>query len=102
VLRDQYVAAFNHGVRSGDWSPLLALVHDDATLEFVGIPVGPFAGRAAIRAAYEAQPPTDELILLDEDRYAWSREPQRPAGELHLVERDDKVAAIRVLYEQFS
>jgi hypothetical protein len=102
VLRDTYVAAFNHGVRSGDWSELLALVHDDATLEFVGVPVGPFAGRAAIEAAYAAQPPTDELVMLDEVTYAWSRAPQRPAGELHLVERDGKVSAIRVLYEQFS
>ena len=48
---DGYVAAFNAGVRTGDWRAMLALVHEDATLEFFGIPVGPFHGRAAIRDA---------------------------------------------------
>jgi len=102
VLRDDYVAGFNAGVRTGDWAGMLELVHDDADLEFVGIPVGPLHGRDAIGEAYRAQPPDDELVLLDGLQYAWSREPQRPAGELHLEERDGKVARIRVLYEQFS
>jgi hypothetical protein len=34
--------------------------------------------------------------------YAWSRHPARPAGELHLVEQDDAIKRIRVLYEQSS
>jgi hypothetical protein len=101
VLRDAYVARFNDGVRSGEWSPMLELLTDDATLEFVGIPVGPFHGRDAIGEAYRTQPPDDELVLLDGARYAWAREPERPAGELHLDERDGKIAGIRVLYEQF-
>jgi SnoaL-like domain len=102
VLRDEYVGRFNEGVRSGDWSRLLELLADDAELEFVGIPVGPFHGRDEIAEAYRAQPPDDELVLLDDRRYAWAREPERPAGELHLEERDGRIGTIRVLYEQFT
>jgi hypothetical protein len=105
-LLDREVAAFNEGVRTGDWTPLVELFTDDAALEFVGIPVGPFRGRAAIAEAYRTQPPDDEIVVL-EDRgdsvvYAWSRDPQRPAGELHLEERDGAIARLRVLYETRS
>jgi steroid delta-isomerase len=75
----------------------------DAELEFVGIPVGPFRGRDAIAEAYRSQPPNDEILLLDGGpRYAWRREPARPAGELHFEERDGSISRLRVLYEQFS
>lgn len=99
MLRDDYIARFNEGVRTGDWSPMLELLTDDASLEFVGISVGPFHGRDAIGEAYRTQPPDDELVLLDGVRYAWAREPRRHAGEVHLAERDGKIAGIRVLYE---
>jgi steroid delta-isomerase len=102
VLRHEYVRRFNDGVRTGEWSQMLELLADEASLEFVGIPVGPFRGRDAIGEAYRTQPPDDELVLLDDVRYAWAREPERPAGELHLEERDGKIAGIRVLYEQFG
>jgi hypothetical protein len=101
-VRSEYIARFNEGVRTGDWSRFLELLDEDATLEFVGIPVGPFEGRDAIGEAYRTQPPDDEIVLLDGDRYAWSKEPGRPAGELQLEERDGRIARIRVLYEQFS
>src|SRR5437868_4220627 len=77
-VRNEYVARFNEGVRTGDWSRLLELVTDDCELEFVGIPVGPFHGRDAIAAAYREQPPDDEIVLLDGGpRYAWAGEPAR-------------------------
>lgn len=106
-LLGDYVERFNAGVRSGNWEPLLELLAPDAELEFVGIAVGPFVGLEAIGEAYLAQPPDDELVLvdrLDEGSavYAWSRDPARPAGELHLEEQDDAIKRIRVLYEQFS
>src|SRR5262249_6650520 len=106
-LLSGYLERFNAGVRSGDWSSMLELVAPDAELEFVGIPVGPFAGRAAIGDAYRMQPPDDELVLLEQRGelgavYAWAKEPERPAGELHLEERDGAIVRIRVLYEQFS
>jgi steroid Delta-isomerase len=106
-LLGDYVEHFNAGVRTGDWEPMLELLAPDAELEFSGIPVGPFAGREAIGEAYRVQPPDDELLLLDrlDERsavYAWAKEPTRPAGEVHIEERDGAIVRIRVLYEQFS
>ena len=101
-MRSDYVERFNKGVRTGDWSAMLELLSGDVELEFVGIPIGPFRGRAAVATAYRTQPPDDELVLLDGNRYAWAREPGRAAGELHLEERDGRITHIRVLYEQFS
>ena len=106
-LLDDYVERFNAGVRGGDWGPMLALLAPGAELEFTGIPVGPFSGREAIGEAYRAQPPDDELVLLhriDELSavYAWAKEPARPAGEVHLEERDGAIVRIHILYEQFS
>ena len=101
TLLDDHVARFNEGVRTGEWSRMLELLTDDASLEFVGIPVGPFHGRDAIGAAYTAQPPDDEIVLLDGGpAYAWSRKPTEPAGELHLEEHDGRITAIRVVYER--
>jgi steroid delta-isomerase len=102
-----YIERFNTGARSGDWEQMLELLAPDAELAFVGIPVGPFTGREAIGEAYRVQPPDDELVLLetpDEHSavYAWARDPSRPAGELHIEERDGAITRIRVLYEQFS
>ena len=65
MLLHEHVSRFNAGVRSGDWSAMLELLADDAELEVVGLPVGPFVGRAEIAAAYAAQPPDDEIVLLD-------------------------------------
>jgi steroid Delta-isomerase len=105
-LLDREVAAFNICVRICDWAALVELFAEDAELDFVGIPVGPFRGRAAIAEAYSAQPPDDEIVVL-EDRgdsavYAWSRDPERPAGELHLEERDGAIVRLRILYETFT
>ena len=106
-LLDRHISGFNEGVRTGDWSRMLEQLADDAVLEFVGIPVGPFAGKAAIAEAYRAQPPDDELVVLerlgaDAVVYAWARDPARAAGELHLTVANERVQRIRVLYEQFS
>jgi steroid delta-isomerase len=106
-LLSAYVQRFNDGARSGEWEPMLELLAPDAELEFVGIPVGPFVGRDAIGEAYRTQPPDDELVLLEtrcagRAVYAWAKEAERPAGELHLEERDGAIVRIRVLYEQFS
>ena len=73
-------------MRTGDWEPMLKGFADDAEMEFRGVPVGPFHGRDAIAEAYRAQPPDDELRLLEqreregraEARYAWLAEPTSP------------------------
>ena len=106
-LLDDYVERFNLGVRSGDWAPMLELLAPETELEFSGVPVGPFVGREAIGEAYRAQPPDDEIVLLDRlDEgsavYAWAKEPTRPAGEMHIEAPAGAVVRIRVLYEQFS
>jgi ketosteroid isomerase-like protein len=86
-LLAEHVERFNTGVRSGDFAAMVELFADDATLEFEGVPVGPFHGREAIAAAYREQPPDDEIEVLEasEDgdevvaRYAWLRDEGRIA-----------------------
>jgi len=106
-LLDDYVEHLNSGVRTCDWEPMLELLAAGAELEFTGIPVGPFVGREAVGEAYRAQPPDDEIVLLDRlgdlsAVYAWAKDPARPAGEMHLEERAGAITRIRVLYERFS
>jgi hypothetical protein len=103
-LLARQVECFNRGVRTGEWAPMLELFAEDAELEFVGIPIGPFRGRDAIGEAYRAQPPDDEIVVLD-DRgssavYAWSKDSEHRAGEVHIEERDGEIARVRILYEQ--
>jgi hypothetical protein len=78
---EAHVRAFNAGVRSGDWEPMLARFADDAELEFENAPAGPFVGLEEIRRAYREQPPDDVILLLgiqeEEERavaaFAWGR-----------------------------
>jgi hypothetical protein len=79
----------------------------DAEMAFVGVPVGPFAGRDAIAAAYAERPPDDEIRLLGEPRvdgetvesdYAWAAEGTR-AGRMILTARDDTIARLVVTFE---
>jgi steroid Delta-isomerase len=104
----EYVGRHNEGVRSGDWEALAECFADDAVLEFDGVPVGPFAGREVIVAAYRDRPPDDEVRILgaaDENgtvvaRYAWSAAPERQAGRLHLTRRGDKIERLIVTFEE--
>ena len=74
-----HVAAFNDSVRSGDWAAFADRFTPDATMRFVAVPAGRFTGRAAIAAAYAAQPPSDTLTVTravtagdgDELWFAW-------------------------------
>ena len=56
-----HVAAFNKAVHDGAWEPYLERFTEEAVLEFVGPPVGPFVGRAAIAQAYADNPPDDTI-----------------------------------------
>jgi steroid Delta-isomerase len=107
ALLRRYIARLNHGVRSGDFTSMLAELTDDAELVFQGIPVGPFRGREAIGAAYRLQPPDDELELLgveDDGRggasgsYAWSERPGVVAGEVYVAARGGRIARVLVRY----
>jgi len=97
----EHVERFNAGVRSGDFGPMVAAFSEDAELVFEGVPVGPFSGRDAIGDAYAAQPPDDEIVLLDGDgTYAWAKEPAVPAGQMFLTERDGEIARLVIRYDR--
>jgi hypothetical protein len=81
---------------------------EDAEMEFSGIPVGPFAGREAIAAAYREQPPDDELRILErrdspgrvEARYAWLAEPDVAAGEMFLTSEGGGIRKLVVTFDR--
>ena len=106
VLAD-HVRRFNDAVRSGDYREMVDGFAADAEMSFEGVPVGPFAGRDAIAAAYAAQPPDDEIRLLGEPRvegetvetdYAWAADGRR-AGRMILTERDGAIERLVVTFE---
>lgn len=65
---DAHLDAFNTAVHGGDWAAFAARFAADAELDFVGVPVGPFRGRAAIEAAYRADPPDDTITRAGDAR----------------------------------
>ncbi len=106
VLAD-HVRRFNDAVRSGDFGEMVDGFAPDAEMSFEDVPVGPFAGRDAIAAAYAARPPDDEIRLLGEPRvdgetvetdYAWAAEGSR-AGRMILTARDGEIAQLVVTFE---
>jgi hypothetical protein len=105
-LLEEHVERFNQGVRSGDFTPMVAAFADDAELHFEGVPAGPFVGRDAIEAAYREQPPDDEIEILGSEerdgvvvaRYAWLRDEGRQSGEMLLTPRDDRIQKLVVTF----
>jgi hypothetical protein len=87
---------------------MLESFEDDAQMEFIGIPVGPFHGRDAIAEAYRTQPPDDELRVLEhrelegrtEARYAWLAEPDVAAGELLLTVEDGRIRKLVITFDR--
>jgi len=90
---DDFIAAHNAAVRSGDWEAFSRWFADDAEVRFEGVPVGPFRGRDEIRAAYELRPPDDEVevrnVTTEGDRtaadYGWLADGGVRAGELRVT-----------------
>jgi hypothetical protein len=106
-LLELHVDTFNASVRSGDFAPLVALFDDDATLEFEGVPVGPFRGREAIAGAYAAQPPTDTMTILgvrtrDDgtvvEEFSWSADGGVRSGEMRLTVERDRIRRLVVSF----
>lgn len=61
-LLERCIALYNAGVRTRDFSGFLALLTEDAVLEFEGIPErGPLTGKNAIAQHLRDDPPDDEL-----------------------------------------
>jgi steroid Delta-isomerase len=87
---------------------MLSGFDDGAEMEFRGVPVGPFHGADAIAEAYRAQPPDDELLLLEdrerdgraEARYAWVAEPDVAAGELFLAAEDGLIRKLVITFDR--
>lgn len=106
-LFQEHIERYNAGVRSGDFSPMVAFFRDDAQMIFEGVPAGPFLGREAIAEAYREQPPDDEVAILDiaerddtvEAHYAWSQHPAVAAGRMRLTPDGDRIARLVVTFE---
>jgi hypothetical protein len=104
---DSYIEAHNAAVRSGDWSTFGEWFTDDAELRFEGVPVGPFRGREEIRAAYEVQPPDDEVeirnVRSDGDRtladYGWKADDGVRAGELRVTWEGGLIRELVITFE---
>jgi steroid Delta-isomerase len=107
-LLHDHVESFNAGVRTGDWSSMLERFDDAAEMEFRGVPVGPFHGKDAIAEAYGAQPPDDELRVLEERehdgrvdaRYAWLAEPDVAAGELLITAESGLIRKLVITFDR--
>jgi steroid delta-isomerase len=105
---ERHVETFNSAIRSGDFAPLVALFAADATLEFAGVPAGPYRGRDAIAAAYAAQPPTDTMTVLavrvaDDgtvvEPFSWSSDAGARSGEMRLVVRGGEIHRLVVAFD---
>ena len=101
-----HVRAFNDGVRSGQWEPMLGRFADDAELRFENVPAGPFVGIDAIRTAYRSQPPDDEIRLLGVDErdertavaaFAWVR---GGTGRLVLTHDRGAITGLTVIFDE--
>lgn len=62
-----HVLAFNQAVVGGDWAAFAERFTGDATMRVLARPPMEAAGREAIRAAYEQQPPGDTLAVTHAD-----------------------------------
>ncbi len=94
-----HVAVFNAAVASGDFSPLLARLTDDAVVRFENVPgagVLEFAGRDSYTAAYQTNPPDDQIEVTGEPReeegaivigFVWRRD--KAPGVMRLTVNDD-------------
>ena len=87
--------------------PLGEWFTEDAQLAFEGVPVGPFDGREAIAAAYEARPPDDEVVIFGTEesgdevvaRYGWLSEPSKQAGRMLVTPRAGKIEKLTVTFD---
>jgi len=105
-LLHDYVMAHNEAVRTGDWQGFGDWFAADAELEFDGVPVGPFRGRAEIERAYRERPPDDEVLTFQTSveadrvvaRYGWRARPANVAGRMLLTAVDGQIAKLTVTF----
>lgn len=100
----EHVALFNDAQRTGDWQRFATTFTEDAVMTFEGVPAGPYHGREAIAAGYEASPPTDTMTVrsvategeTDVVAFAWD---SGGTGTMTLQWRDDQLAGLRVAFD---
>ena len=92
-------------MEAGDWIEFTDRFTEDAVLEFVGPPVGPFTGRAAIREAYALHPPDDKIeldgpVVADSNElvvpYRWARTGAN--GTMRVTERAGRIVRLVVTF----
>jgi hypothetical protein len=101
----QHAAAFNAAVHTADWYSFADRFTPHATMRFIGVPAGPFIGRAAIAQAYAEQPPTDTLAIRDVDStgdvdtafFAWSA---GGGGVMRLTWEGPLVASLEITFDE--
>ena len=101
-----HIQIFNEAVVTGDWTRFVDRFSEDASLEFVGTPVGPFVGRAAIAEAYGASPPDDTIVAhgpsyRDGEElvvpYRWTS--TDATGCMRFTERDTHIARLVITFD---
>jgi steroid Delta-isomerase len=106
VNTDEHIATFNEAVVTGDWDAFVSRFDDNASVEFVGPPVGPFIGRAAIAAAYTSSPPDDTISSNGEAYkddgelivpYRWAT--SGATGTMRFTERDGRIARLVITFD---
>ena len=102
-----HVETFNAAVATGDFGPLVGLFAEEASLEFAGVPVGPFEGRDAIAEAYAARPPTDTMTILETriepdgtvvEAFSWSADGGARSGEMRLTVDGGRIRRLVVVF----
>jgi steroid delta-isomerase len=103
---DEHVLRFNTAVETGNWTNFTDRFAEDASLEFVGPPVGPFNGRTAILEAYTGHPPDGKIeldgpVVVDSDElvvpYRWAG--TGATGPMRVTERAGRIARLVVTFD---
>jgi steroid Delta-isomerase len=102
---DEHVLRFNVAVDTGDWSQFTDRFAEDASLEFIGPPIGPFTGREAIHRVYALHPPDDKIelygpVVADFEElvvpFRWAR--TRATGTMRVTEQSGQIARLVVTF----
>jgi steroid Delta-isomerase len=103
---DDHIREFNAAVLSHDWSAFVDRFADDAVVEFVGVPAGPYVGRDAIAAAYQQNPPDDTIERAGAPRvqaeelvvpYRWVT--SGATGTMRFSERGQKIGRLVITFD---
>jgi hypothetical protein len=104
-LLQRHVDAFNTAVRTGDFSPFVAMFTDDGIVDFEGIPErGPIVGREDIALHYREDPPDDQIRVtrwkfkdnVIAAEFIWRDAPEAIGGCFFIEPRGDLVARLTI------